>query len=361
MKILFVTDLYPVCEDEKKTPRTLSSFVREWQNAGHEVDVVRPNFLFNSFLRKKPFYKTGQYGHVFNVNYITPFLFDVTKKLPAFDYDVIVSHMPSGILFSNRLNGKKVCAVHVSDLEVLTNPLYSIYFKSQAEKAYKNADGIACRSQVLKNKFLKLYPQYEQKTFLCESGIDFEPVLSTDISRKNIITCANLIPRKNIDKLILTINEMPQLQLTVIGDGEEYKNLQKIAGENIKFLGYLEHYKVLEEMRKADIFVLPSVNETFGMTYLEAMACGCITVGVKDDGIDGIIKDGENGFLIEPARTTSGQKDISRMDIKKILEKIMNLPEQNVKNILQNCYNTVNCYKSADCADNYLKNILKII
>lgn len=351
MKILFITDLYPVQDDEKHTPKTLYNFVQEWKNLGHEVNVIKPNFLLNSFLRKKPYYKTGQYGDIFNTNYITPFLFDVTKKIPEFEYDVIVSHMPSGIIFSNKLKGKKICAVHISDLEVLTNPVYSIYFKTQMEKAYKNADGIACRSQILQYKFLKLYPQYAEKTFLCESGINFEPILRTNNSRKNILTCANFIKRKNIDKLILAVNEMSEYTLTIIGDGSEFKNLKHIAGKNIKFTGYLEHLKVIEEMKKADIFILPSVNETFGMVYLEAMACSCITVGVENEGIDGIIKNGENGFLINP----------TQQEIKNILSKISQFNEQQVKDILQNCYNTAISYNSAHCANEYIENILKNI
>ncbi|MBR2525807.1 glycosyltransferase family 4 protein [bacterium] len=351
MKILFITDLYPVSDKETKTPKTLYTFVKEWEKSGHEVHILKPNFLLNSFLRNKPFYKTGQYNDVYNVNYVTPFLFNVTKKLPELDYDVIVSHMPSGIIFSNKLQGKKICAVHVSDLEVLTNPIYSIYFKKQMLMAYKNACGIACRSQVLKNKFLKLFPQYESKTFLCESGIDFEPQLKTTCEKKTIITCANLIPRKNIDKLILALNNMPEIALTVIGSGKEYNKLKGIAGKNVYFTGHLEHSEVIAKMKKSDIFILPSENETFGMVYLEAMASGCVTVGVKNDGIDGIIKDGDNGFLIKP----------TPKDIEAVIQKIKTMQDNELKTILQNCYNTVNCYKSADCADRYLKNIFKFI
>ena len=73
MNILFITDLYPVKSDEKTTPRTLLAFVEEWEKMGHNVDVLKPNFIFNSFLRGKPFYKSGKYGDVFNINYWTPF------------------------------------------------------------------------------------------------------------------------------------------------------------------------------------------------------------------------------------------------------------------------------------------------
>ncbi len=351
MKILFITDLYPVLEQETKTPKTLYSFVKYWQKLGHTVDVLKPNFLLNSFLRKKPFYKTGQYENVFNANYFTPFLFDVKNKIPKYEYDIIVAHMPSGIIFSIHLRGKLVCGVHNSDLEVLTNPLYCFYFKSQMEKAYRRAEKIACRSQVIKQKFLKLYPEFEQKTFLCESGIDFEPVLRTSNKRKSIVTCANLIKRKNVDKLIQAVNDMQEFDLTVIGDGKELKNLKKIAKNNIKFVGQKSNSDVLEIMKQSDIFVLPSIGETFGMVYLEAMGCGCITVCTKNDGIDGIIKDGENGFLTEPTVSS----------IKFVLQKIQNLSHEEIENVLQNCYNTAKTYNSLNCADKYIQNLLKII
>jgi len=351
MKILLISDLYPLSNKEILTPKVLYDFVKDWKILGHEVEILRPNFLLNTFVRGKKICKTGQYENAYNANYFTPFWFNVKSKIPKYDYDVIIAHMPSGVIFSNKFNGKKVCAVHNSDIEVLTNPIYKFYFKPEMEKAYKNASAIACRSEVLKNKFLKLYPQFENKIFLAPSGISFEPILKKKNEKRNIITCANLIKRKNIKILIEAVNEFENLNLTVIGDGKELKNLQKISKNNIKFLGRLEHSKVLENMKNSDIFILPSINETFGMVYLEAMAAGCITVGIKNDGIDGIIKNGENGFLTLP------NKDA----IEKTLLEILEMDDIQIKILLQNCYNTVNSYKSLDCAERYIENVLKFI
>ena len=58
MKILVITDLYPIKSDEKFTPKTIQNFVQGWEKLGHEVRVIKPNFLLNSFIRKKPFYKS---------------------------------------------------------------------------------------------------------------------------------------------------------------------------------------------------------------------------------------------------------------------------------------------------------------
>ena len=51
MNILVITDLYPVRENEKNTPKTIKNFVECWQKEGHEVQVIKPNFLLNSFVR----------------------------------------------------------------------------------------------------------------------------------------------------------------------------------------------------------------------------------------------------------------------------------------------------------------------
>lgn len=340
MKILVITDLYPIKDEEKFTPKTIKNFVEAWENLGHEIRIIKPNFLFNSFLRKKPFYKSGIYGNVENINYFLPFVGNIKNKIKTkFEPDIVIAHMPSGLIFANKLDLPFVAGVHVSDLEVLSNPIYSIYFKSELEKAYKNATKIACRSEALKKKFLKLYSQYEDKTFVCYSGIDVEPIkrIWQPKGRVKVLTCANLIKRKNVD-LVIKECEKLDVDLTIIGEGKELANLKKLSLKP-RFLGYLEHSLVLEEMKTADIFALPSINETFGMVYLEAMAMGCITICRKNDGISGIIKDGENGYFWEEG----------------IIEKIIN--SQNQKEILEKTYQTILGYTSIDAGKNYLSHI----
>lgn len=353
MKILFVTDLYPVSREEKTTPRTLYNFVEDWREAGNQVDVIKPNFILNSFLRGKPFYKTGQYGDVFNVNYLTPFMFNVERKLQCrLDYDIVIAHMPSGILFAEKLNLPFIAGIHNSDIEVLTNPLYSIYFKNRLKTALYKAKAISCRSYVIKDKLLSLYPDLKDKTFTAPSGIKKEIIVQREsLQNKNkikVLTCANFKKRKNIDKVIEACKGLEGFDLTVIGDGRDRKKMERISS-NVKFLGRLENNEVLKKMRESDIFILPSVGETFGMVYLEAMASGCITVCTKDDGIAGIIKDEENGFLTLPISN----------EIRKTLLKIKNMDDDSLKALRYNSFNTINQYTSGECSQNYLQQILR--
>lgn len=337
MKILVITDLYPINQNEKYTPKTIFDFVKGWEKLGHKVDVIKPNFLFNSFLRKKPFYKTGKYDNIENINYFFPFLGKIKNRIKTdLNADLTIAHMPSGEIFANRLNLKFVAGVHVSDLEVLTNPIYSIYFKKELENAHKNAIKIACRSEIIKNKFLELYPQYKDKTFVCYSGIKNEIIKREWQPNKQvqILTCANLIKRKNVDKVIKECENL-DVKLTIIGDGREFKNLKKMS-DKPTFLGWQNHDEVLNEMKKADIFALPSVNETFGMVYLEAMSCGCITICSENEAIAGIIQNGINGYFWEDG----------------IINKILN--SKNNNKILEETYNTILNYTQTKACNHYL-------
>lgn len=61
----------------------------------------------------------------------------------------------------------------------------------------------------------------------------------------------------------------------------------------------LTREQTLEEFRKAEVFVMISSPETLGLVYLEAMSQGCVAIGSRNEGIDGILVDGKNGYLVE--------------------------------------------------------------
>ena len=350
MKILFVTDLYPI--GEEKIAKALFYFVQEWQKQGHTVEVIRANFITNTVLRGRKIIEEKIYTEngtkIYNLNFHTPFWFDVYKKLPKDfslkNYDVIISHMPSGALMANRLLEKEkikyIYAVHCSDIIVLKY----FAFKNALKKSYLKADKIAARSPILKEKIEKIIPN--NKTFVAFSGIDIIPIEKPLNKEITITTVASFIKRKNIDVIIKALNEMPNLKLNIIGSGKEEKNLKKLTKDNtnINFLGQLERNKVIEELKKSDIFVLLSDNETFGLSYLEAMATGNIVIGKKGDGIYGIIKNSKNGFLIEPKSE----------ELKKCLEKILAMDEAELIQIKANCTETIKELTIEKAAKQYL-------
>lgn len=370
MKILFVTDLYPL--GSENVAKALFYIVEEWINAGHDVEVLRSNFVPNGLIRGKKFKKTKVYYEngvkIYNINCFTPFWFNVYDKLPKYfslkNYDVVISHMPCGALLANKLLKKEkikyICAVHSSDITVLKDFKYVIYFRNALKNAYKNADKIAARSPFLQSKIEEIIPETAGKTFVAYSGLQDE-LIDTKLCSKpfngnfvRIATVASLIKRKNIDVLIkaLAMTADLRFRLIIIGDGKERKKLEKLASsldvsDRVEFTGNLPREEVIKKLATCDIFALLSKNETFGLVYLEAMLCGNIIIANKYDGIAGILRDGENAFLIPP-----DEKELCRC-----LNQIISLKPEETERIKENAINTLKCLNQSAAAEKYINNI----
>src|SRR5690606_27533936 len=97
-----------------------------------------------------------------------------------------------------------------------------------------------------------------------------------------------------------------------------------------------------------DCYVMVSESEAFGLVYLEAMSKGCITIGTKGQGIDGIIIHGVNGFLCE-----SGNPD----KLADLILYINSLTIEELTTISQNAINTTLEMTDWKVAESYFNNI----
>lgn len=146
----------------------------------------------------------------------------------------------------------------------------------------------------------------------------------------NILSVGNLIKQKNNDIVIKAIhkilNQYQDVKLTIVGEGVEKNNLENLVQEldmteNVTFIERISNSQVLNLMNESYLFIMPSVSEGFGIVYPEAMSVGAITIGTKGEGIDGFIKNEENGFLVNP-----DEDEIAQL-IQKIYQKEYNVEE----------------------------------
>ena len=124
-----------------------------------------------------------------------------------------------------------------------------------------------------------------------------------------VSTAARLIERKKVHVLIEAFvafrREVPEARLVVIGDGAERPRLEKLAaqlgaGEAVQFTGHLTHREVVTRIAESHVFILPSIRESLGTVYFEAMSQGVPVVGTVGEGIADFIVDGKDGFLVRP-------------------------------------------------------------
>ena len=350
MKILLVTDLYPLEEKHSGIPKAIENFALALKDLGCEISVLRADLILNSIIRGRKPYKQGKYKHngieIYNQNFLLPFYFN--PKIPK-QFDVIVSHMPSGTLCGAKIKSKfkkpHAAICHSSDIEVLEK--YKIYFSQALKTALKKADIIGARSYWIRNKL-----PFEN-VFLAPSGIKKEEITKRSFKEKKlkIVCVSSLIKRKNINLLVEAMREFRDISLEIFGSGAEEKKLKKAAQNlNIKFMGQRPRHEVLKALEEAQIFILPSKKETFGLSYLEALAKGCIVICSKNSGMDGYIENEKNGFIIKP----------EIKNIASVLKKIVTSDENVLKEISNNALKLAQELEYYKCAKNYLENIKKI-
>lgn len=134
-------------------------------------------------------------------------------------------------------------------------------------------------------------------------------VLDLPPDRPMVLYAGRLIPLKGVAYLIQALpsvlEECPDLHAVIVGDGEERQALVALArrlglADRIMFAGRRPHEDVIRYMRAADVFVLPSLIESFGIVLVEAMSCELPVVATNVMGIPSVVEDGANGFLVPP-------------------------------------------------------------
>lgn len=134
---------------------------------------------------------------------------------------------------------------------------------------------------------------------------------------KTIIFVGRIEPLKGIDRLMMAMTHLQngcRPRLLIVGGGgnsrHEIERLRKLAeelqiGDSVDFLGLMKQPDLPLFYSAADVCVVPSYYESFGLVALESLACGTPVVATKVGGAENIIRHGETGFLVndnEPRR-----------------------------------------------------------
>jgi N-acetyl-alpha-D-glucosaminyl L-malate synthase BshA len=286
-------------------------------NRGHEVHVI-------TSLDKgmpKEYVEDGFYVHRILFRKIVflgilSFWLKIFWRLKEVDPDIIhVQSIAIGIpafLSKNILKIPYIVYGRGSDVY-----LHWSFKKSISKLVIRNANAVIALTEDMKTEILK---SLDIEISVIPNGIDLDKFknLSKKYFRekwelkedeKIIAFVGTLRPVKGLKYLIqamaIMIKKDASIKLILVGDGGERKYLKTLVEElkienNIKFIGKVANENVPQYMVASDVFVLPSLSEGFPIVSLEAMACELPIVASKVGGLPDIVKNGVNGFLVEP-------------------------------------------------------------
>ena len=137
--------------------------------------------------------------------------------------------------------------------------------------------------------------------------------------RGTVLCVAHLYRRKRVANLIraAALVETP-VHLRIVGVGPELAALRRLAseldlGDRVSFLEHVPFARLAEEYRNADLFCLPTVQEAFGIVFLEAMAAGLPVVACRAAAVPEVVPDGVCGVLVPPDDALALARSLDRL------------------------------------------------
>ena len=279
---------------------------------------------------------------------------NLKRIIKTFQPDIIhihdYKHIPELFVLSKLIDFKRnnvILTLH-NDKQIAEKHFTHLFYEIMLKFTLKQFPKIIVVSEKVK-KLISKYCNDTKKISVIGNGIeinfpkikkeDFKEFLPQFDKAFQIISVGNLVHTKGFDLLIKAVTNLNNtgynIELSIIGGGIEKDNLLNLINKNkmedkIHLLGLIDHNIVMNLYSSYDAFVLPSWSETFGIVYLEAMLNKLPVIGVKGEGIDGIIIDGINGFLVE------------RKNVNELEEKIkIVIKSHNIDQITDSGYNEV--------------------
>jgi N-acetyl-alpha-D-glucosaminyl L-malate synthase BshA len=317
LKVLVVSNMYP-SDQHPAYGGFVESQVQALRETGIQVDlaVIRD--------RRK--------GLAANLRKYLGLLVDLFK-LRKGNYDVYHVHylFPTGLLalpFAILSRTPLVVTAHGGDIRLGKKK----EFRLLTSLILRHARAVISVSEALAAEIRESFAVDHAKIGVASCGVDLSLFYPRDKqvckdalniqSKKTLLFVGNFVPVKGIPVLIEAFvgvaDSEPDAVLCLLGEGPLQEELKAQAqalgiGDRCRWLTPVEHNRVPEVMSAAELLVLPSRHEGFGLVALEALACGVPVVATRVGGVPEIVADGECGFLVEPADISGLGAAVSRL------------------------------------------------
>jgi glycosyltransferase involved in cell wall biosynthesis len=179
------------------------------------------------------------------------------------------------------------------------------FYNSFTKIFFSKFNYIVCQTLEMKSSIIKKYNIDRDKLKVVSNPVLASPLLKTHDSSgyKKLIVVGRLAEEKGVSRLLKIVSKLPEnYSLTIIGDGPLMNSLKAETanlklGKRVNFMGELQN--VTAQIIKCDLFVLTSFTEGFPNVILESLSVGVPIVCYKVGGVQDLIQEGFNGYIVE--------------------------------------------------------------
>lgn len=337
MRILQIINSLHVAGAERLIIETVPLMI----DAGHEVDIL----LLNG--KSTPFYEDLKASNICNVfelhkgfyNYIpyyNPLYIKKLRKYIKKDYNIIHTHLfPSNYytVLANKTIKNKTNIVF-TEHSTGNRRMDSFLFKWIDKLVYKSYSKVICITDGVKDNVIHKLNIDSKKLTVINNGINLRSIEMSEPTDRNsfgynyndivIIMVAGFRHQKDHETLIKTVAELPEeYKLLLVGDGARREIIESLImdlniGDRVKLAGVRSDVYSLTKM--ADIAVVSSHWEGFGLVAAEAMACGTPLIASNVNGLAEVVGDG--GILFETGNIEDLKKNILKLKDKEYYNKM---------------------------------------
>ncbi len=323
MRILRLTTLLDFGGQEKK----YLSFTEKTELLQYQYIFAAIGFGGNAEVTLK---KRGFEVHILNRKFAIKNIYNIWtfyRLIKKINPDIV--HTAAAEANFHGIIAAKLAGVKTIIGEEIGIPNHSSIAQKIFRFVYKLADKVICVSQSVKNHLVTINEIPENKGEVIYNPVSIPKQFpKTKSDRFEIVYVGRLELVKNVESLIKAFSnsQNTNAHLTIVGDGRERKNLEELTTDlqlnsKITFAGFTSEPS--KYLSSADLFVLPSHSEGFGIAAAEAMFLKIPVLCSNVGGIPEFVTDGENGWLFSPKNIdelSSKLNDIMAMDASSLVQ-----------------------------------------
>jgi teichuronic acid biosynthesis glycosyltransferase TuaC len=249
----------------------------------------------------------GSWGHWM----APPLAVALTRLRRSWPFDLVHAHsiVPPGYAAARwaRRAGRPPLVVSAHGPDMIHVPGHSRLAAAASRTALREAGLVVANSRWAEVRCREIAGA-EIRSTVVHLGTDVPTETPPRLERPTVVTVAHLVARKRHSVILHALSELgpgSRPDYLVIGDGPGRHPLERLASElglaeRVRFAGQLEQERALAEARRCHAFVMPGVEEPFGVAFVEAMAAGLPAIGAAGEGGPEEIAAAGGGMLLVP-------------------------------------------------------------